>query len=158
VSAGSRQLQAGPLAGDPNAQGEPLRSCDQQLRAICAGTASLHERRTLAERVIARFSTHPIPHVARLGRMLRAWRSQALAYFDADGLSSGSTEAIKVLNEKAADSPTTTTTSTTTGSASPLLPAAPAPAATRQEVVTMLRSEEPDRGRAASSTSQRNLR
>ena len=45
--------------------------------------------------------TCPIPEVARLGRTLRAWRSQVLAYFDTDGLSNGGTEAINMLIEKA---------------------------------------------------------
>jgi transposase len=43
----------------------------------------------------------PIPEVARLGRTLRVWRSQVLAYFDTDGLSNGGTEAINMLIEKA---------------------------------------------------------
>ncbi len=38
---------------------------------------------------------------ARLGRTLRAWRAQALAYFDTAGLSNGRTEAINLLIEKA---------------------------------------------------------
>jgi transposase len=69
------RLQAGLLAGDPNCEVELAWSCYQQLRAIYAGTASLRERRTLAERVIASFPTCPIPEVARLGRTLRAWCS-----------------------------------------------------------------------------------
>ena len=59
------------------------------------------ERRKLAEKVIASFPSCPIPEVARLGRTLRAWRSQVLAYFDTDGLSNGGTEAINMLIEKA---------------------------------------------------------
>ncbi len=47
------------------------------------------------------FHTCPIPEVARLGRTLRAWRAQILAYFDTDGLSNGGTEAINMLIEKA---------------------------------------------------------
>jgi transposase len=76
-------------------------SCYQQLRAVYAGTASSRERRALAEKLIASFPTCPIPEVARLGRTLRAWRSQVLAYFDTDGLSNGGTEAINMLIEKA---------------------------------------------------------
>jgi hypothetical protein len=55
----------------------------------------------LAEKVIASLPTCPIPEVARLGRTLRAWRSQVLAYFDTDGLSNGGTEAIHMIIEKA---------------------------------------------------------
>jgi transposase len=95
------RLQAGLLLGDPHGQVELAWSCYQQLRAIYAGTGSVRERRTLAEKVIASFPTCPIPEVARLGRTLRAWRSQVLAYFDTDGLSNGGTEAINMLIEKA---------------------------------------------------------
>jgi transposase len=95
------RLQAGLIVGDPYGEVELAWSCYQQLRAIYAGTASLRERRTLAEKVIASFPTCPIPEVARLGRTLRAWRSQVLAYFDTDGLSNGGTEAINMLIEKA---------------------------------------------------------
>jgi transposase len=35
--------------------------------------------------VIARSRTCPIGEVARLGRTLRAWRAQVLAYFDTGG-------------------------------------------------------------------------
>ena len=76
-------------------------SCYQQLRAIYAGTASLRERRLLVEKVIASFPTAPSLRSPRLGRTLRAWRSQVLAYFDTDGLSNGGTEAINMLIEKA---------------------------------------------------------
>ncbi len=45
-----------------------------------------------------------------------AWRSQVLAYFDTDGLSNGGTEAINMLIERHAASPTATATSPTTDS------------------------------------------
>ncbi len=95
------RLQAGLFADDPDCEVELAWSCNQQLRAIYAGTASLRERRALAEKVIASFPTCPVPEVAPLGRTLRAWRSQVLAYFDTDGLSNGGTEAINMLIEKA---------------------------------------------------------
>ncbi len=57
--------------------------------------------RALAEKVIATFASCPVPEVARLGRTLRAWRTQILAYFDTHGLSNGGTEAINMLIEKA---------------------------------------------------------
>ena len=44
--------------------------------------------------------TCPIPEVARLGRTLRAWRGQVLAYFDTSGVSNGGTEAINMIIEK----------------------------------------------------------
>ncbi len=42
----------------------------------------------------------PIGEVARLGRTLRSWRAQVLAYFDTGGVSNGGTEAINLLIEK----------------------------------------------------------
>jgi hypothetical protein len=38
--------------------------------------------------------------VARLGRTLRAWKAQILAYFDTHGVSNGGTEAINLIIEK----------------------------------------------------------
>jgi hypothetical protein len=38
--------------------------------------------------------------VARLGRTLRAWKAQILAYFDTHGVSNGGTEAINLVIEK----------------------------------------------------------
>lgn len=66
--------------------------CYQRLRSI------YHQRtptagKKIAEDVIATLHTCPIPEVARLGRTLRAWRTQILAYFDTDGISNGGTEA-----------------------------------------------------------------
>lgn len=95
------RLRAVLLAGDPHGEVELAWSCYQQLRAIYAGTAPPRERRALAEKVIDTFPTCPIPEVARLGRTLRAWRSQVLAYFTSDGVSNGGTEAINMLIEKA---------------------------------------------------------
>ena len=46
------------------------------------------------------FHSCPIPEVARLGRTLRAWRPQVLAYFDTSGVSNGGTEAINLIIEK----------------------------------------------------------
>ena len=46
------------------------------------------------------FPSCPIPDVARLGRTLKAWRRQVLAYFDATGVSNGGTEAINLIIEK----------------------------------------------------------
>ena len=72
--------------------------CYQQLRSIYhAGPAA---GRQIAEKVIANFPSCPIPEVARLGRTLRAWKQQVLAYFDTAGVSNGGTEAINLLIEK----------------------------------------------------------
>jgi transposase len=50
--------------------------------------------------VLATLHTCPIPEAARLGRTLRSWRSEFLAYFDTGGASNGPTEAINLLIEK----------------------------------------------------------
>ena len=47
------------------------------------------------------FVSCPIPEIARLGRTLKTWRAEFLAYFDTKGASSGGTEAINGLIELA---------------------------------------------------------
>jgi hypothetical protein len=59
---------------------------------ICHTTTT--QGRRIAEKVIAGFPSCPIPEVARLGRTLKAWRQQLLAYFDTSGVANGGTEAI----------------------------------------------------------------
>ena len=56
--------------------------------------------RQIAIKVLDSFHSCPIPEVARLGRTLRAWRVQILAYFDTSGVSNGGTEAINLIIEK----------------------------------------------------------
>lgn len=53
----------------------------------------------LAEKLIDSLPSCPIPEVARLGKMLRRWRTAFLAYFDTDGASNGGTEAVNGLIE-----------------------------------------------------------
>ena len=72
--------------------------CYQQLRSIYHSSAA--QGRRIAEKVIASFPTCPIPEVARLGRTLKAWRQQVLAYFATSGVSNGGTEAINMIIEK----------------------------------------------------------
>ncbi len=73
--------------------------CYQQLRSIYHARSPAEGRR-IAEQVIASFPSCPIAEVARLGRTLRSWRAQVLAYFDTGGVSNGGTEAINLLIEK----------------------------------------------------------
>ncbi len=85
-------------AGDPRDEVNVAWQCYQQLRSIYhAGAAA---GRPIAEKVIASFPSCPIPEVARLGRTLKAWRQQVLAYFDTHGVSNGGTEAINLIIEK----------------------------------------------------------
>lgn len=46
------------------------------------------------------FHSCPIPEIARLGRTLRAWRQQFLAYVDTGDVFNGGTEAINLIIEK----------------------------------------------------------
>jgi transposase len=92
------RLEAGLQAGDPHEEVGLAWQCYQQLRAAYTtkGAAGL----AIAEKVIASFPSCPIPEIARLGRTLRQWRSQVLAYFSTGGRSNGGTEAINLLIEK----------------------------------------------------------
>ncbi|GAA2147908.1 transposase [Humibacillus xanthopallidus] len=53
----------------------------------------------IALKVIDSFPSCPIPEIARLGRTLRRWRAEFLAYFDTARSSNGGTEAINGLIE-----------------------------------------------------------
>jgi hypothetical protein len=81
-------------AGDPNHEVTVAWSTYQQLRQAYATKGS--RGRQIAEKIIASFPACPIPEVARLGRTLRQWRQQVLAYFDTRGVSNGGTEAINL--------------------------------------------------------------
>ena len=48
----------------------------------------------IAGKIVDTFHTCPIPEIARLGRTLRAWRNQFLAYFTTSRANNGGTEAI----------------------------------------------------------------
>jgi transposase len=85
-------------AGDPGDEVNIAWQCYQQLRSIYHATPATG--REIAQKVLDSFHTCPIPEVARLGRTLRAWRSQVLAYFDTSGVSNGGTEAINMIIEK----------------------------------------------------------
>jgi transposase len=84
--------------GDPNGEVNVTWQCYQQLRSIYHATPA--KGRQIAIKVLDSFHTCPIPEVARLGRTLRAWRAQLLAYFDTSGVSNGGTEAINLIIEK----------------------------------------------------------
>lgn len=93
------RLDAGLEAGDPDYEVTLAWSCYQQLRAAYAATNPATGEK-IAEKVLDSFPSCPIPEVARLGRTLRAWRTQVLAYFATSGVSNGGTEAINLLIEK----------------------------------------------------------
>jgi len=85
-------------AGDPADEVNVAWQCYQQLRSIYHATPG--RGREIAVKVLDSFHSCPIPEVARLGRTLRAWRAQVLAYFDTSGVSNGGTEAINLIIEK----------------------------------------------------------
>jgi hypothetical protein len=88
------RIDAGLAAGDPDGEVTLVWRCYQRLRSIYHAPTPEQGRR-IAEQVIATFATCPVPEIARLGRTLRAWRTQILAYFTTNGVSNGGTEAIK---------------------------------------------------------------
>ncbi len=49
--------------------------------------------------MLASFPSCPIPEVARLGRTLKKWRTEFLAYFETAGANNGGTEAMNGLIE-----------------------------------------------------------
>ena len=85
-------------AGDPQDEVNVAWQCYQQLRSIYHAVPA--KGRQIAQKVLDSFHTCPIPEVARLGRTLRAWKAQILAYFDTSGVSNGGTEAINLIIEK----------------------------------------------------------
>ena len=93
------RLDAGLEAGDPTWEVTVAWQCYQQLRSAYTATNAADGKK-IAEQVIDSFPTCPIPEVARLGRTLRAWKQQVLAYFATQGVSNGGTEAINLLIEK----------------------------------------------------------
>jgi len=93
------RLDAALHTGDPGWEVTVAWSCYQQLRGAYR-TKNPSDGRRIAEQVLDSFPTCPIPEVARLGRTLRAWRPQVLAYFATSGVSNGGTEAVNLLIEK----------------------------------------------------------
>ena len=72
--------------------------CGQQLRRVYHQHDPAAGWR-LAEKIINSFPSCPIPEVARLGRTLKKWRKEFLAYFETAGASNGGTEALNGLIE-----------------------------------------------------------
>ena len=72
--------------------------CAQQLRRAYHQPNPAAGRR-LAVKIITSFPSCPIPEIARLGRTLKKWRREFLAYFETAGASNGGTEAVNGLIE-----------------------------------------------------------
>ena len=72
--------------------------CAQQVRSAYHQDSHAAGRK-IAEKILASFTSCPIPEVARLGRTLKLWRTEFLGYFDTRGASNGGTEAVNGLIE-----------------------------------------------------------
>lgn len=85
--------------GDPKGEVELAWRIYQAVRGIYnAATPALGRQR--AEQLLDTLHTCPVGEVARLGRTLRQWRQQILAYFSSGGVNNGGTEAINLIIEK----------------------------------------------------------
>ena len=71
----------------------------QQVRSIYHAESPAAGR-AIAEKVLDTLHTCPIAEVKRLGKTLRRWREEILAYFTTGGVSNGGTEAINGVIEK----------------------------------------------------------
>lgn len=93
------RLRAGLDAGDPGGEVEIAWQCAQRVHAIyrARDTAQGRANATWATTTLR---TCPIPEIARLGRTLRRWDTELLAYFDTGGASNGPTEATNLIIEK----------------------------------------------------------
>jgi transposase len=80
-------------AGDPDYEVTVAWRYCQQLRSAYHAK-NLNEVRAIAVKIVDTFHTCPIPEIARLGRTLRAWRNQFMAYFTTSRANNGGTEAI----------------------------------------------------------------
>jgi transposase len=85
--------------GDPNNEVEVTWHVYQRVRSIYHADSPAAGR-NIAEKVLDTLHTCPIPEVARLGKTLRPWREEILAYFATGGVSNGGTEAINGVIEK----------------------------------------------------------
>ncbi len=97
------RLEAALQAGDPGLEVTVAWYACQNLRSMFHAPTPAAGR-VVAQRVLESFHRCPIPEIARLGRTLRSWRREVLAYFDDDparyGISNGGTEAINLIIEK----------------------------------------------------------
>ncbi|MEZ0167059.1 ISL3 family transposase [Kineococcus sp. LSe6-4] len=96
---GVARLEAALQAGDPGFEVTIAWHAYQELRSMFHAQTPTAGR-GIAVKVLDSFHTCPVPEIARLGRTLRSWRAEILAYFDTGGVSNGGTEAINLIIEK----------------------------------------------------------
>ncbi len=92
------RIEAGLQAGDPHWEVTIAWQAYQRLRSAFA-TKDLPAGHKIAKQVLETFHTCPIPEIARLGRTLRSWSAQFLAYFTTNRANNGGTEAINGIIE-----------------------------------------------------------
>ena len=92
------RIDAGLHAGDPTWEVTIAWHAYQRLRSAFA-TKDLRQGMKIAQHVLESFHTCPVPEIARLGRTLRAWREQFLAYFTTGRANNGGTEAVNGIIE-----------------------------------------------------------
>ena len=92
------RLQAAFTAREAHVEVEVAWRC-AQLVGSAYHQVSHAAGRAVAEKILASFSTCPIPEVAQLGRTLKQWRSEFLGYFDTGGANNSGTEAVNGLLE-----------------------------------------------------------
>ena len=85
--------------GDPDGEVAAAWWCAQRLRDVYRA-ASPEQARQRGANVLEALLSCPVPELVRLGRTLRSWRSEWLAYFDTAGASNGPTEAMNLLIDK----------------------------------------------------------
>jgi transposase len=91
------RIEAGLQVGDPHYEVTVAWCCYQRLRTAFP-SADLTEGKKIALAVVESFPSRPIPEIAPLGRTLRAWKKEFLAYIATNRASNG-TEAINGIIE-----------------------------------------------------------
>jgi transposase len=92
------RIDAGLQAGDPTWEVTIAWQAYQRLRSAFA-SKDLRAGHKIAAAVLESFHTCPVPEIARLGRTLRSWSEQFLAYFTTGRANNGGTEAVNGIIE-----------------------------------------------------------
>jgi len=92
------RIDAGLQAGDPTWEVTIAWQAYQRLRSAFA-SKDLRQGHKIAAQVLESFHTCPVPEIARLGRTLRSWSAQFLAYFTTGRANNGGTEAVNGIIE-----------------------------------------------------------
>ena len=87
------RLEAAWAADERHVEVQVAWLCAQQVRDAYHQDSHAAGR-AIAEKVLASFTSCPIPEVKRLGTTLNQWRREFLGYFDTGGANNGGTEAV----------------------------------------------------------------